>query len=65
MDGHPLTRKAKCKRDGVYYTPEWVVVERIVKEKMLRPRLEEIKRECGWPDNGLPNKKAIDTSLSD
>ncbi len=37
---------SKRKRDGVYYTPEWVV-ERIVAET-LTPRLDQIKADCGW-----------------
>jgi hypothetical protein len=56
-----VNKLSKRKRDGVYYTPEWVV-ERIVDET-LRPRLEEIKRECGWPADGLPKKAAIDAFM--
>jgi methylase of polypeptide subunit release factors len=41
-----LTLISKRKRDGVYYTPEWVV-ERIVAET-LGPRLDEIRAEVGW-----------------
>ena len=41
-----LTEITKRKRDGVYYTPEWVV-EHIVSET-LGPRLDEIRAECGW-----------------
>lgn len=41
-----LTLVSKRKRDGVYYTPEWVV-ERIVAET-LGPRLDEIREELGW-----------------
>jgi N-6 DNA Methylase/TaqI-like C-terminal specificity domain len=53
-----LNKISKRKRDGVYYTPEWVV-ERIV-EETLGPRLAEIKRECGWRDDGLPTVEAMD-----
>ncbi|HBN22614.1 MAG TPA: restriction endonuclease subunit M [Holosporales bacterium] len=53
-----VNKESKRKRDGVYYTPEWVV-ERIVLET-LGPRLEEIKSECSWPDAGLPDAQAID-----
>jgi len=49
---------SKRKRDGVYYTPEWVV-ERIIDET-LTPRLDEIKRECGWAAGELPNLDALD-----
>jgi hypothetical protein len=58
-DGRPsLNKESRRKRDGVYYTPEWVV-ERIVDET-LGPRLAEIKKECGWPDKGDPTLAAID-----
>jgi hypothetical protein len=61
-DGRPsLNKESKRKRDGVYYTPEWVV-EQIVSET-IGPRLLEIKRQLGWPEEGgrsLPKKEAID-----
>jgi methylase of polypeptide subunit release factors len=53
-----LNKLAKRKRDGVYYTPEWVV-ERIV-EETLGARIAELKRECGWPENDLPPKQVIE-----
>ena len=47
-DGRPsLNEISKRKRDGVYYTPEWVV-QRIVQETLGR-RLEDMKFDCGWP----------------
>ncbi|MEX2642151.1 MAG: DNA methyltransferase [Acetobacterales bacterium] len=55
-----LNRTNKRKRDGVYYTPEWIV-ERIVVEA-VGARLDELKAECGWPTPGaaeLPNADAI------
>ena len=58
-DNRPsINKESKRKRDGVYYTPEWVV-ERIVDET-LGPRLAEIKKECGWPAKGDPTLEAID-----
>ena len=58
-DGHlSLNKESKRKRDGVYYTPEWVV-ERIVDET-LGPRLTEIKKECGLAQNGDPTLDVID-----
>jgi hypothetical protein len=58
-DGRPsLNKESKRKRDGVYYTPEWVV-ERIVDET-LGPQLAEIKKECGWLANGDPTLEALD-----
>jgi hypothetical protein len=57
-DGRPSINKlSKRKRDGVYYTPERVV-ECIV-EETLAPRLEEIKKECGWPASGDPSLGAL------
>ena len=58
-----VNKESKRKRDGVYYTPEWIV-DRIVAET-LGPRLADIKRECGWPDpddptSPDPNEAAID-----
>jgi N-6 DNA Methylase len=41
-----ITVISKRKRDGVYYTPEWVV-ERVVAET-VGPRLDEIRSELGW-----------------
>ncbi|PPD10244.1 MAG: restriction endonuclease subunit M [Methylocystis sp.] len=58
-DNRPsINKESKRKRDGVYYTPEWVV-ERIVDET-LGPRLAEIKKECGWPAKGDPSLEVID-----
>ncbi len=57
-DRPSINKESKRKRDGVYYTPEWVV-ERIVDET-LGPRLDEIKKECGWPAKGDPALDAID-----
>ena len=62
-----LNRENKRKRDGVYYTPEWVV-ERIVAET-VGGRLADLKAECGWPAAGsdrLPDDAALnrfDTGL--
>lgn len=55
-----INLESKRKRDGVYYTPEWVV-ERIVAET-VGARLADLKAECGWPAPGagaLPNEVAI------
>lgn len=56
-----INKESKRKRDGVYYTPEWVV-ERIVEETVGR-RLTDLKTQCGWPSDKqdwLPTKEAID-----
>lgn len=56
-----LNKESKRKRDGVYYTPEWVV-ERIVDETVGR-RLADLKAQCGWPSekqDKLPTAEAID-----
>lgn len=58
-DGRPSVNKlSKRKRDGVYYTPEWIV-ERIVDET-LGPLLTSLKGECGWPKVGDPSVDVID-----
>ena len=52
---------SKRKRDGVYYTPEWVV-ERIVVETIGR-RLNKLKSACGWPspdEDRMPTETALD-----
>ncbi|MFT8718712.1 Eco57I restriction-modification methylase domain-containing protein [Acetobacter sp.] len=57
-----LNKENKRKRDGVYYTPEWVV-ERVVDETVGR-RLADLKSTCGWPSekqNQLPSLAAIDS----
>ena len=56
-----VNQLSKRKRDGVYYTPEWVV-ERIVSETIGR-RLAELKKACGWPapsEDRLPTGEALD-----
>jgi hypothetical protein len=56
-----LNKESKRKRDGVFYTPEWVV-ERIVDETVGR-RMADMKVACGWPDQGqdrLPTLEAIE-----
>ena len=57
-----LNEVSKRKRDGVYYTPEWIV-ERIVQETVGR-RLADLKELCGWPSErqtDLPGLSAIET----
>ncbi len=57
-DGHvSINKLSKRKRDGVYYTPEWVV-ERIVIET-IGGRLDKMKSDCGWPSSGLPSQKSL------
>lgn len=51
-----LTDITKRKRDGVYYTPEWVV-QRIVDE-VFDPLLARWKAEAGWPESGEPSPQA-------
>ena len=56
---------SKRKRDGVYYTPEWVV-ERVVVETVGR-RLADLKRACGWPapnEDRLPSETALDAYVA-
>lgn len=48
-EGRPSIGKlSKRKRDGVYYTPEWVT--RFVVEQTIGRRLEDLKKEIGWND---------------
>lgn len=52
-----LTDITKRKRDGVYYTPEWVV-QRIV-EEVIDPLLAGWKAESGWSREGEPAAAAV------
>lgn len=51
-----LTDVTKRKRDGVYYTPEWVV-RRIV-EETTDPLFAAWKAEAGWPEVGELSRTA-------
>ncbi|WP_375393067.1 Eco57I restriction-modification methylase domain-containing protein [uncultured Sphingomonas sp.] len=51
-----LTEITKRKRDGVYYTPEWVV-RRII-EEVVDPLIARWKVEAGWPETGAPSRAA-------
>ncbi len=53
-----VNKLSKRKTDGVYYTPEWVV-ERLV-DGTIGPRLSEMRREAGWPENGPPDGGAVE-----
>ena len=55
-DRPSLTEITERKRNGVYYTPEWVVT-RIV-EEVLDPIFARWKRESLWPDEGEPDADA-------
>lgn len=51
-DGRPsLTTITKRKRDGVYYTPEWVV--RVIVEETLGSRLAGLRQEVGLSDDEI------------
>lgn len=56
-----LTVISKRKRDGVYYTPEWIV-ERLIAET-VGPRLDEIRAELGWSFKLEGDEMAIRTQL--
>jgi Eco57I restriction-modification methylase len=51
-----LTELTKRKRDGVYYTPEWVV-QRIV-EEVLDPLFARWREEAGWSADTDPGAEA-------
>lgn len=56
-DRPSLTDITKRKRDGVYYTPEWVV-RRII-EETIDPLFARWKTEAGWPEEGEPSGEAV------
>lgn len=63
-DGRPSVNKAsQRKRDGVYYTPEWIV-ERVV-GGTLEPAFADLRRTCGWQDTAadMPALDAVDAYL--
>lgn len=51
-----LANVTKRKRDGVYYTPEWIV-RRII-EETIDPLFARWKSEVGWLETGDPSKEA-------
>ena len=51
-----LAEITKRKRDGVYYTPEWVV-RRII-EETIDPLFARWKVEAAWPETGDPSKES-------
>ncbi|WP_374942416.1 Eco57I restriction-modification methylase domain-containing protein [Sphingomonas sp.] len=52
-----LTEVTKRKRDGVYYTPEWVV--RKIIEEVIDPLIARWKADAGWPVEGDPGTEAV------
>ena len=60
-DRESLTVLSKRKRDGVFYTPEWVV-ERVVADT-LGSRLDDIRRELGWNLSLEGDEAAIRTQV--
>ncbi len=57
-DRPSLADVTKRKRDGVYYTPEWVV-ERVI-EETIQPLFARWKAAAGWPEVGEPSKAAAE-----
>jgi hypothetical protein len=60
LEGRPsIAKLSKRKRDGVYYTPEWVV--NLLVEGALEPWLAAAKAQSGWPseDLGLPDAAQV------
>ena len=55
-----VNEESKRKRDGVFYTPEWVV-EKIV-HHTVSPLLTKLKEEAGWPqkEGQYPDQEAIE-----
>jgi len=48
---------SKRKRDGVYYTPEWVT--RFIVEEVVGKRLEDIKKDVNWSHADYPTNEQI------
>ena len=58
-EGRPsLNKLSKRKRDGVYYTPEWVTA--YIVEETVGARLREIKTEVGLEDERRPEEPDIE-----
>jgi type I restriction-modification system DNA methylase subunit len=55
-----VNEESKRKRDGVFYTPEWVV-EKVV-HHTIAPLLESLKLQAGWPtkDGQYPSPEEIE-----
>ena len=56
-----LNKVNKRKRDGVYYTPEWVV--ELIVDEAVGKRLLELRADCGWPSENsskAPKPEQID-----
>ena len=52
-EGRPsLTKITKRKRDGVYYTPEWIV--HLIVEETVGARLLDLRTTCGWDESVPP-----------
>lgn len=51
-----LTDVTKRKRDGVYYTPEWVI--RKIIEETIDPLFARWKEDAGWRAVGEPSREA-------
>lgn len=63
-DERPSINKAsQRKRDGVYYTPEWIV-EKVV-SFTLEPAFKALRRACGWDEDAaeLPSEAVLDAYL--
>lgn len=56
-----LTEITKRKRDGVYYTPEWVT--RLIVEETIGARLGEIRRELGVDELAALTSDEVDDYL--
>ncbi|MCV0427041.1 MAG: N-6 DNA methylase [Roseibium sp.] len=60
-----INEESKRKRDGVFYTPEWVV-EKVV-HHTISPLFHELKAQAGWPseENKYPTQDAIESYRSE
>ena len=53
-----INEASQRKRDGVYYTPEWVVQQ--IVDFTLRPSLEALRHDAGWTVDEQPTLIALD-----
>ncbi|MFN7307970.1 MAG: Eco57I restriction-modification methylase domain-containing protein, partial [Acetobacteraceae bacterium] len=57
-DRPSLTVITKRKRDGVYYTPEYIV--HMIVDETIGARLEDLRREAGWDESIIFTHEEID-----
>jgi Eco57I restriction-modification methylase len=56
-----VAKLSKRKRDGVYYTPEWVV--NYLVEETMGPWFAKARADCGYPEEGAPALEQVNAYL--